>query len=887
METQNMPDHEASYIWWNNIIQMLSSSSEKDEFEQPEMPSFQLSFKIIQSISPLLTLFFKDLRENTYCFLNDFPNYSQDSDDSDDLDIPISRTPQLNYSPNHSNSEFQANLLWERIYMILKQLNNDNDISDPTIDFPGFIDIFYSSKQKINPLSSFRKRNDITFQTCITDIIKLISLNSKAHDPEFILWDLPSALEDDEFIYFMVLFELQSSYHLIWKKFASTFGAINLFFDHYLPLLGPSNDSTTHILIRIFDLIFHQEQSYFNITKPKKQAKILYLKYMRIIGCSTNPEIITSAFLAAKSLYLQMIPDLPSTYQFDWLNMLIDASSNGVENGYLTYYKIEPTPKKVENTLLSNDYRVNPVHYSALDFLFSLNVPKFKYMTLCKTLAKQGITSTKDLYYIHLCLMQNIKKPLYGIKFLLTTASSNKIFSTTATKLLVEPLMKFSKLTTVRQCVSLFVRKGFAFIGVTMINNKYARRRLMILQMFRTLYSEATIDWLSEVIIKYYSSLVNSGRMNHLAPDIPLFYKNEKKLKKITSKMDLYQNNKMKGHMFSSPSIEATRSVSDFNQAIEETANDNSEEKPYDKMFITELDRILKIQTNLKNYLNQSNIDSISPKNPISIRTTNSQYHTKKPMNQPVINARQQRIQQVRERYLKQHQENLEQYRNFHGIKRPPFDTSTAKQEKQPGKPSSQSEQHQIKVKRPPLMVMRPSPRQMANKRKAANQNKPNESDSNPVQFNENDIDELICRSVDDNHSIEDKIIPESTSIDFQQFNIEEMDDDGDEEDGNEVIVNQDVEMVENDDNDEVNSEANIADIQEDDFDKNAFVHQQPQRHQNILHDVKKSPPTKNLVVPKLKQIPMGGAKSACRPLFHFHPSQPKKTNIIYKPVKL
>ena len=114
------------------------------------------------------------------------------------------------------------------------------------------------------------------------------------------------------------------------------------------------------------------------------------------------------------------------------------------------------------------------------------------------------------------------------------------------------------------------------------------------------------------------------------------------------------------------------------------------------------------------------------------------------------------------------------------------------------------------------------------------------------------------------------------------------MDDDGDdEEDGNEVIVNQDVEMVENDDNDEVNSEAEIADIQEDDFDKDDFVHQQPQRHPHILHDVKKSPPPKNLVVPKLKQIPTSGAKSACRPLFHLHPSQPKKTNIIYKPVKL
>lgn len=575
-----------------------------------------------------------------------FKNKSTNNDYDEDIDnFDVNNYLNSRDTDNTNYTELK-NKFWSRICLALNQINFNCNFCDPLNDFPFFIKSLYNIKDELDPVNKYynlasNRSHAFTLNSCVNSIIKIISKYSMNSDPKFIIWDLPEALNNDNFIYFSVLLELSDTNNSIWINFSKTPGSLNLLFDHYLPLIGPSSDIVTAQLITLIDSLFRNPELYENIKMPKKQANNFWFKLMRIIGCSENVAVITTAFCIAKSLYLQMTPLMQKNVKIDWLNNLIDASSNGTTNSYREFYKISSdyeikTNYSAKNRLYSPfeykkaneqkkvvlSYRYCPVHYQVLEFIFSLNTPNFKYVTLCKNLIHQGISSPDDLFYIQRCLMvPKIKKPFLGLKFLLKVSTTDKIWSSLATQMLYEPLLRFSKLGGVQTLLSEYVRRCFIFIGVASLRQKYGRKRMMILNSFRALYCDVGLDWLNSIIMKYYAALVFSKKMKHVIPDFSL--RNQKKggdsesdekgtnLKKVASKQSIASSlsNDSVGSIKSSHSNFDVRlpSFPDFDNKPRRSPEIKGRVE-YDKMFPNEIDRLNKSQIDLKNYLKTNDI---------------------------------------------------------------------------------------------------------------------------------------------------------------------------------------------------------------------------------------------------------------------------------------
>ncbi|OHT00208.1 hypothetical protein TRFO_33157 [Tritrichomonas foetus] len=430
----------SAFQWWNGLLKLFDQDSQKI----PEKPDLDLSILIMHQISHYFTLFISDCMSN-------------------------------------------SNEYWYRIYFLINQMDLKIPLVNPNMDFPGFVKSLYSIQDIVNPKS-------------VDGIIRIISLHPQRSNMVFLMWLLPVNI-DNHYLYFTFLYEIYKRNHPIWTEFVHIPGSINYFFDHYLPLVAPSKAKETIILISLIEGIFLDAFDF--ITCPKKQSKYFWKQLLKIIGDKNlslkAPDVVTVAFLAAKSIYNLMIPKLAKQYRIDWINQLFEVSKNPCV-----------------------------VHNQVLKLIFELNIPKYRYMTLCKDLTKQGISSVSDLeWIIKAMMMPNIKKPYFGIKFLFVLAACDKLWSSTATNLLVEPLIKYKNLDPLNVWVTIFIRRAFIFIAVTIIRKQYTRRRMMIVHLFEVLY-QIGIDWINSTIEKYYSTLLISRKVQNFLPMVPITMKTDK-----------------------------------------------------------------------------------------------------------------------------------------------------------------------------------------------------------------------------------------------------------------------------------------------------------------------------------------------------------------------
>ena len=385
--------------------------------------------------------------------------------------------------------------LWEKVHNIINKLGLDVQslscsqrlsltssmkfkVPHPYEDFPEFVKSLYAVRVEINPKTT-------------QGIIKIITVHPLRNNINFLLWTFPETL-NNSYLYFSVLYDMYRSYNRVWYDFVRTPGAINVFLDHYLSTLGPSHSQATVALIAILESFFKDNLDYMSY--PKKQSKFFWKKLMFLIEHSGDA-VVVAAFRAAVLLYEIMTPErLAKQYKLEWLNQLVDAAIN----------------------------INNPVHNQMLLYVFQIQLPKFKFMTLCKILSKQGFVNPTDVEWIVRAMMiPTIKKPFYGFKFLYSVATYDKVWSTLAIEALATTLIRYHKLEALAAWTTTFIRRAFIFVGVSMIRKKYKIKRSMVLNFFEKMYSLG-IEWLSNSIEKYYSSLVATRKLKCLIPSITI-----------------------------------------------------------------------------------------------------------------------------------------------------------------------------------------------------------------------------------------------------------------------------------------------------------------------------------------------------------------------------
>lgn len=370
-------------------------------------------------------------------------------------------------------SETESPSRWMLLYQVIVKLFPDFQVPDPSKDVDKFTKCVFESQEKLHPRTP-------------ADIIRLIKMHPDFCSPNFLLWSVAEAI-DDPLMFFLAIIDMIEQRDEMWINLATTPGSINLFLNHYLPMVGPSPHScaATSALIRMLWLIF-QEHSDF-ITMPKKQCKIFWVRLMSTINSSEH-SIVVNAFRAACFLLTEVSVILTrqkrQTMAFD---------------------------------LLTATQYPSPVHYQAIELILHIDLPKFRYMTMCKYIIIQGLHNSLDLRYIEsILMMPEIKKPFYGLKFLFVTATCNKIWSRAAVETLCEPLKRCQNMEPLLVWGSIFLRRAFLFVAVCKIRKKYKIRQMLVMEMFEKLLT-LNVEWMTTVITGCYLGLFSRKR-----PPMPL-----------------------------------------------------------------------------------------------------------------------------------------------------------------------------------------------------------------------------------------------------------------------------------------------------------------------------------------------------------------------------
>ena len=354
------------------------------------------------------------------------------------------------------------------LYQVLSKVFPDLQFTDPSEDMDAFVKQCSKSREALTPRTS-------------RDVVRILRLHPKRHAPHFLMWTVAEAL-NDPLLYFCTIIDLIEGNEETWETFASTPGSINLFLNKYLPIIGPSPRpcEATSALIRMMWLIFERNRDVMAL--PKKQCKIFWARLLATIRGSEN-SIAAIAFCAACFVFAEVSVILTKQKRH---MMLFD--------------------------LLLSTSHPSPLHYQAIEMIMKWDLPKFRYMTMCKSLVLQGLHNPLDLCYIERILMlPDIKKPFYGIKFLFVTATCNKIWSHAATETLLRPLERCKDMDPLIVWASIFLRRAFLFVGVCRIRKKYRVRQVLVMEMFERLLS-LKIDWMTTVITGCYLGLFSRRR---------------------------------------------------------------------------------------------------------------------------------------------------------------------------------------------------------------------------------------------------------------------------------------------------------------------------------------------------------------------------------------
>jgi hypothetical protein len=354
---------------------------------------------------------------------------------------------------------------WNHIYTALLVILRQPRMPTPSDSFPAFIQFLHTNLASLNPRST-------------SLILPYICECPSRHSISFLLCDFPAALNSPP-LFFATLLDLFRDHPAVWIGFATNSGVLNLFLDRYIPLLSASplrNDSACLLVTLLADIFLGFRCL---ISAPKKQSK-LFLSRLNQILPGSETELLICAFRSFVAVYNSM-----------WLE-----------------YKLRKRQELLADLLNATEYP-SAVHHLAVRYVISLKCPKFRYVTMCKNLVRQGLREPRDVCWIEQLLMkEKVKKRQFGLTFLATTAASNRVWARCAVGALLQPLSRCHAQEEVKIWLPIFVKKLFVFLGVCLARKRYRNRQLMVAELLRALLT-VEVSWLVRAISGCYAALIS------------------------------------------------------------------------------------------------------------------------------------------------------------------------------------------------------------------------------------------------------------------------------------------------------------------------------------------------------------------------------------------
>jgi hypothetical protein len=314
-------------------------------------------------------------------------------------------------------------------------------------------------------------------------VLKLLEVKPPVFDEKFVLWRLPEALANP-LLYLESFLAMKASSHLLFQKFIAIPGAVDLFMDRYIPLLGATSPIP---LIEIILFMFIEKVG--RLTNPVDVAAALWLGLTDVIR-SPNLTTVSEGFRGAMIVFNLSRCLFPGEHHVEWLFELLEIASDRTE-----LYSI------------------------CVTFCAACDLPEFKPGRLCHEMIRHDSPDGSDIRLLSCVAMRTaLRNPLFAIKYMFERGTSDSLLARTAAVSVVPLLQRhFEASLYVQDWVSRFARVAFEFVAVSQRRMKYRNRRMTVLFFF-----EAVVKFgfrpINHVIVKLWSTLIVGG----LAPNWPI-----------------------------------------------------------------------------------------------------------------------------------------------------------------------------------------------------------------------------------------------------------------------------------------------------------------------------------------------------------------------------
>jgi hypothetical protein len=311
----------------------------------------------------------------------------------------------------------------------------------------------------------------------------LFQIRNKRFDAQFVLWQLPEVISNPLF-FLNLLSHLKHIGDESYQLFLNGLGSVDLMLDHYVGLIGP----TTPLFLIEFVLTLFIEK----VGKISDAAAASAVLWDRFIGILETPHLTLSveAFRATMLIFNLSRFLFPPEHHLAWLMDLIRAT-----------------------------FDIAHLRLICINFCLELDFPGFKMMSLCRLLMNRDSRDGLDIRLLSKLITRvGVPHPLRVVRFMLEKATRNSFLGATIA-VSVAPIIQcyWETASSFRDWIDLFIRSCFEFVGISWALSRYHNRRATILMFFEAIY-RFEVPCLTRMIVRYYSTLVNSG----IAPEWPV-----------------------------------------------------------------------------------------------------------------------------------------------------------------------------------------------------------------------------------------------------------------------------------------------------------------------------------------------------------------------------
>jgi hypothetical protein len=256
-------------------------------------------------------------------------------------------------------------------------------------------------------------------------------------------------------------------------------GSLNQFLDRYVAMIAQikgRNEGICWLMTLITDVFLYFRRF---IATPKRESKV-FLRHLTRVLVGSEAAVCVCAFRSFIAVFDVM-----------WLE-----------------YKLPKRQDLLMGLLEATEYP-SMVHHLAIRYVMSIKCPKFRYMTLCKNLTKQGIREPRDVNWLEQLLMiPKVKKPLVGLKFLAMVGADDRIWAKSAVGALIQPLNRCHALEEVKIWLPIFIKKLTVFVGACIARKRYRHRQMMVGQLLKALL-RIEANWVIRCIGACYGALIS------------------------------------------------------------------------------------------------------------------------------------------------------------------------------------------------------------------------------------------------------------------------------------------------------------------------------------------------------------------------------------------